>query len=91
MKKDINPVHLNLQRAEPDMFTALENRLNGRTSSLVERVMKNVNTRIKVGKWTLSGALNAMKVRLAYYYYNDWQPDIPKAENVKMSCLGKSE
>lgn len=72
------------------MFTALENRLNGRTSSLAERVMKNVNMRINVGKWTPPGALNAMKVRLAYYY-NDWQPGIPKVENVKISCLGKSE
>jgi len=79
-----------LQRAEPDMFTALENRLNGRTNSLAERVMKNVNTRVNVGKWTPSGALNAMKVRLAYYY-NDWLPGIPKAENVKISCFGKNE
>ena len=79
-----------LQRAEPDMFTALENRLNGKTSSLAERVMKTVNMRINVGKWKPSGALNAMKVRLAYYY-NDWQPGIPEAEDAKISLFGKVE
>ena len=46
--------------------------------------------RVNVGKWTPSGALNAMKVRLAYYY-NDWQPGIPEADDVKISCFGKSE
>ena len=57
-----------LMNAAPDMFTALKNRLKGKTSSRVERVMRTVNLRINVGKWSTSGALNAMKIRLAYYY-----------------------
>jgi len=57
-----------LQSAEPDMFTAISNRLNGKTTSRVERVMRTVNMRINVGKWSPHGALNATKIRLAYYY-----------------------
>ncbi len=57
-----------LTNAAPDMFTALKNRLEGKTSSRVERVMRTVNLRINTGKWSTSGALNAMKIRLAYYY-----------------------
>lgn len=62
-----------LVNARPDMFTAIEKRLDGRSSSLVERVMRTVNMRINVGKWTPGGALNAMNLRLAHYY-NDWVP-----------------
>ena len=50
------------------MFTAVLNRLQGRTNSLVERVMRTVNFRINVGKWSEAGALNVTKLRLAYYY-----------------------
>ena len=57
-----------LQGAEPDMFTAISNRLNGQTTSRVERVMRTINLRINRGKWSPSGALNATKIRLAYYY-----------------------
>ena len=57
-----------LQGAEPDMFTAISNRLNGKTTSRVERVMRTINLRINRGKWSPSGALNATKIRLAYYY-----------------------
>lgn len=57
-----------LTNAAPDMFTALQNRLEGKTSSRVERVMRTVNLRINAGKWSTTGVLNAMKVRLAYYY-----------------------
>ena len=57
-----------LENARPDMFTALENRLNGKTTSKVERVMRTVNMRANVSKWSESGALNVTKVRLAYYY-----------------------
>ena len=60
-----------LTNAAPDMFTAIENRLEGKTSSRVERVMRTVNLRINTGKWSTTGALNAMKIRLAYYY-NDF-------------------
>lgn len=57
-----------LEHAQGDMFTAVLNRLEGRTNSLVERVMRTVNFRINVGKWSEAGALNVTKVRLAYYY-----------------------
>ncbi len=57
-----------LLNAKPDMFTAFEKKLNGKTTSLVERVMRTVNLRINVGKWSTHGALNALKVRLSYYY-----------------------
>ncbi len=62
-----------LENAQPDMFNAIKNRLNGRTTSRVERVMRTVNMRMNVSKWTKSGALNAVKVRLAYYY-NGFDP-----------------
>ncbi len=55
------------------MFTAFKNKLEGKTTSKVERVMKTVNMRIKMGKWSTNGALNAIKVRLAHYY-NDFDP-----------------
>lgn len=57
-----------LENAQADMFTAVLNRLQGRTNSLVERVMRTVNFRINVGKWSEAGALNVTKLRLAYYY-----------------------
>jgi len=62
-----------LENAASDMFTGLLNRLQGRTVSLVERVMRTVNMRINVGKWSMEGALNAVKIRLAYYY-NGFDP-----------------
>ncbi len=57
-----------LENARPDMFVALEKRLNGKTTSKVERVMRTVNMRVNVSKWSKAGALNVTKVRLAYYY-----------------------
>ena len=57
-----------LENAKPDMFTAFEKRLNGKTTSRVERLMRTVNMRVNVSKWSETGALNAMKIRLAYYY-----------------------
>ena len=72
-----------LVNASQDMFTAMEKRMNGKSSSLVERVMKTVNMRVNVGKWTPSGALNAMKLRLAHYY-NDWIPCEPETKGVKI-------
>lgn len=60
-----------LSNAADDLFTAVDNKLNGKTTSHVERVMRTVNMRINVGKWSPKGALNAAKVRLAYYY-NDF-------------------
>ncbi len=63
-----------LKNAKPDMFTSLSNKLNGKTTSRVERVMKNINMRINVGKWSPQGALNVNKIRLAHYY-NDFDVD----------------
>jgi len=57
-----------LENAKGDMFTAINNRLHGKTTSRVERVFKTVNMRINVGKWSADGGLNVTKVRLAYYY-----------------------
>ena len=57
-----------LLNAAPDMFKAIENKLQGKTTSLVERVMRIVNFRINVGKWSEKGALNVNKIRLGYYY-----------------------
>ena len=60
-----------LENAQADLFTALTNRLEGRTTSRVERLMRTVNMRVNVSKWSTAGALNVVKVRLAYYY-NDF-------------------
>jgi hypothetical protein len=57
-----------LLNAAPDMFRSIEKKLQGKTTSLVERVMRIVNFRIKVGKWSEKGALNVNKIRLAHYY-----------------------
>ena len=57
-----------LENAKPDMFTAIEKRLTGKTTSKVERVMRTVNMRVNVSKWSKAGALNVTKIRLAYYY-----------------------
>ncbi len=59
-----------LKNAQPDMFTAMSKKLEGKTTSRVERVMKTINMRINVGKWSPTGALNVNKIRLAYYYNN---------------------
>ncbi len=64
-----------LTNAKSDMFTAVKNRLEGKTTSRVERVMKTINARIKVGKWSRRGALNVNKIRLAHYY-NDYMSEI---------------
>jgi hypothetical protein len=57
-----------IENAEPYMFTAIERRLNGRTTSKVERLMRTVNMRANVSKWSKAGVLNVTKIRLAYYY-----------------------
>jgi hypothetical protein len=67
-EKEYSHIVSYLENAQPDMFTAVENRLNGKTTSKVERVMRTVNMRANVSKWSKSGALNVTKVRLAYYY-----------------------
>ena len=55
------------------MFTNFSKQWEGKTTSLIERVMRTVNLRVNVGKWSTKGVLNAVKVRLAYYY-NGFNP-----------------
>jgi len=57
-----------LENAKPDLFTAVEKRLNGRTTSKAERVMRTLNMRVNVSKWSENGVFNVAKVRLVYYY-----------------------
>jgi hypothetical protein len=60
-----------LENAWDDMFTSLQKKLNGKTTSLIERLMRTVNLRINLGKWKEEGALNLLKVRLSYYYNDE--------------------
>ena len=57
-----------LENATSDMFTAIHNRLQGKTTRTVERAMRTITMRSNVGNRSTSGALNAAKIRLAYYY-----------------------
>lgn len=56
------------QNDKGDLFTALSNRLQGKTTSRVERLFRTVNMRINVVKWSTKGGLNVTKVRRANYY-----------------------
>lgn len=67
-KKKLRHMVTYLENARGDMFTAIENRLEGKTTSRVERLFRTVNMRVNVSKWSMGGALNVTKVRLAYYY-----------------------
>lgn len=67
-EKEFNFTVSYLESARGDMFTAVENRLKGKTTSRVERLFRTVNTRVNVSKWSTKGVLNVTKVRLAYYY-----------------------
>ncbi len=79
-----------LENSRCDMFTAFRNKLEGTTTSKVERVMRTVNMRTKVGKWSANGALNAIKVRLAYYY-NGFDPleEMDQKEVLVLDASGK--
>ena len=57
-----------LRNAQYDLFTCVYNKMAGRTTSIVERVMRTVNMRVNVGKWSRKGALNINKIRLGFYY-----------------------
>lgn len=76
-----------LTNAAPDMFRAFEKKLDGKTTSLVERVMRIVNFRINVGKWTERGALNVNKIRLAHYY-NGYDVNKPDEKEVIVAKTG---
>lgn len=67
-KNDLPSAATYLENAKADMFSAISRKMQGKTTSHAERVMRTVNMRINVGKWSPRGALNAMKVRLSYYY-----------------------
>jgi hypothetical protein len=56
-----------LQNLKPCLFTAV-GKIKSYTTSLTERVMRNINQRINIGTWSDSGSLDVMKIRLAYYY-----------------------
>ena len=57
-----------LRNAQYDLLTCVYNKMAGRTTSIVERVMRTVNMRVNVGKWSRKGALNINKIRLGFYY-----------------------
>ncbi len=63
-----------LENAKNDLFTGITNKLQGKTTSRIERLFRTVNMRINVSKWTTKGALNVTKVRLAFYY-NGFDPE----------------
>jgi hypothetical protein len=57
-----------LTNARDDIFTGIERRIGGGTTSLTERVMRTVNQRINVAKWSAESALWVAVIRGAYYY-----------------------
>ena len=57
-----------LENATSDMFTDINNQLQGETTRTVERAMRTITMHSNVGKWSTSGVLNATKILLAYYY-----------------------
>ena len=68
VKKKDEKVFTYLENAQENMFVSLSNRINVKTTSHGERLMRTMNMRNNVGKWNPQGALNVTKVRLAYYY-----------------------
>lgn len=57
-----------LKKAKEDVFSGIEKRIGGGTTSLIERVMRTVNQRINVAKWSAASALSVAIIRGAYYY-----------------------
>lgn len=57
-----------LENAFPDMFSGIEKKVYGLTTTLLERMMRTINQRINVGQWSLASALSVCKIRGAYYY-----------------------
>jgi len=54
--------------AKEDLFSGIEKRVMGATLSYIERVMRTINMRINVAKWSSESALAVAKIRGAYYY-----------------------
>jgi len=73
LKQNWNACATYLKNAEPYMFNAVEKKIEGETTSHAERLMRTVNMRVNVGKWKKKSVLNAMKIRLAFFY-NGWKP-----------------
>ncbi len=71
LEKEYMKTYTYLFNAKPDLFNGILKKYNCKSQSLVERVMKTVNARINVGKWSNKGALNILRIRLAHYY-NDF-------------------
>lgn len=57
-----------LSEAKADLLSGIEKRVMGATLSYIERVMRTVNMRINVGKWSNESALAVSKNMPAYYY-----------------------
>ena len=74
-ENDCSACLAHLTNAYPNMFTNFRKRLKGKTTSLIERIMRTVNLRTNVGKWSSKGALNIIKIRLAFYY-NGFRPTL---------------
>lgn len=57
-----------LENAINDMFSGIEKKVMGVTTSLLERMMRTLNMRINIGQWSTKSALAVCKIRGAYYY-----------------------
>jgi hypothetical protein len=57
-----------LKNASNDIFTGVEKKVMGVTTSLLERMMRTINMRINLGQWSTQSALAISKIRGAYYY-----------------------
>ncbi len=83
LKNEYMKTYTYLSNAQGDMFNGILNKYNCKSQSLVERVMKTVNSRVNVGKWGTKGALNAVKIRLAHYY-NNFNVEFKTKDNFKI-------
>ena len=57
-----------LMAAREDIFSGIERKISGGTTSLLERVMRTINQRMNVAQWSDESALAVAKIRGAYYY-----------------------
>jgi len=57
-----------LNNARRDIFRGIKEGLLNGTVSLLERMMRTINQRIDIGKWSNDVGLSICKIRAAYYY-----------------------
>ena len=57
-----------LENALNDIFSGIEKKIMGVTTSLLERMMRTLNMRINIAQWSTKSALAVCKIRGAYYY-----------------------